>query len=195
MEPERRPYRGIIEDKKEELRIALDRASRGTFVFKARYHKESEYERLFEMGVLWKQSSLAPNQPISYGLTEEARKDLGIDEDENQRDNANWERATKPGTLPMFEYKIRSPPVFMSSESDRRDFLRNFIGHLGNNEFKKGEFEDFLGEEGYVKGLANDLLSKLYNVGIVEKREEVRGFRRSYYYRIPDDMKDLVAIV
>ena len=86
------------------------------------------------------------------------------------------------------------PLVTMASEPDRREFMRNFIGCLGNTEFGKVDFEDFLFESGYVKGEAGRLLLDLYNGGLIEKQAKTHGANTTFSYRIPDDVKGLVEI-
>ena len=146
MEPQRKPYRGIPEDMRDDLRKALGNISGGNYIFTYAEVPDSDFEKLYNGGVLWKRQEMGPRNRVTYGLTKEAKQYLGIDAYEEQQNKPKWERKTQPRTLPKFEYRMRMPLVTMDSEADRKEFMRNFIGRLENTEFGRRNFEDFLFE-------------------------------------------------
>jgi|SRR3989344_495800 len=192
--PVRMPYSGIHSTRREGLRNALKQASHGTYTFTASQISDSDLEILYAQGILSKRRLQGPGDRAYYELTEEARRDLGIDGDKNQRDNANWERAKQPEILPRFIYKIRKPLTVMVSETDRRDFLRNSTGHFEKREFTTSTFRGFLANSGYVSDTAPILLQNLYDLGILERKRMGSKGLSWYAYRFPDDIKDLVAL-
>lgn len=198
MASKRKPYRGIPENMRRELKTELGRLSDGDFVFKYREVPGSDFERLYDSGILWKEST-SDEGIVNYGLTEEARKDLGVTEFTDIEDidatsdvvELEWSRKIKPETLPSFSYKTKNPHVTLASESDRQDFMRTFIDRLGDAEFTRRDFEDFSGRAGYIRSDSDRLLESLYDIGIVERIEIVHGENKYYSYRIPEDVKDL----
>lgn len=196
---DRKPYRDIPDYvNKADLRSELARVSAGSYIIRFIFQPDSQFEILYDNGILWRRflSDTGSNKRVEYGLTEEARKDLGIDKPDVKTDTPfEWEREMQPEALPQFSYKVSRQKGFASgiasSETDRIQFLQDFVGRLGDVEFSRRDFENFLGEFGYVKSDSYRLLKSMYDVGLIEHREISQSPYKWYVYRIPEDVQHL----